>query len=680
MSNPQRDVPSDELTRLIAEYLNSQQAGVELDRHELLDKHPELADSLRAFFADHDRMRGLAEKGQRASEFPTLPPSPVERDAPTLAPARSSTAHDGPTGSAGESSRHTPRAVTGHGTRIVPATSVRYFGDYELLAEIARGGMGVVYKARQVNLNRTVALKMILAGQLASQDDVQRFYTEAEAAANLDHPGIVPIYEVGQHEGQHYFSMGFVEGESLAARLAAGPLPPREAAELTQKIAEAIAYAHAKGVIHRDLKPANILLQSNDESRMINDESNSHSSFSIHHSSFPRVTDFGLAKKIETESGLTQTGAILGTPSYMPPEQAAGKAVGPLADVYSLGAILYCLLTGRPPFQAASPLDTLLQVIGEEPVAPRQLNPKLPRDLETICLKCLSKEPSRRYVSAQALADDLVRWLRNEPIKARPTGPLRRGVKWVRRHPAWSTAIALAVVLFAAILVQWQVTRGVLFREQQANRRAEGLLHRVLISLAEREWGAGNIFGAREALNKCPPARRGWEWNYVKRLCFVTPGHTLGSFSHPLTDGGFSADGKLVFVVDQGGTARVWEAATRRPIAQFSVPVVGQQPQSPALRAVMSPGGGQLAVAVNRVVHGFDLETAAEAWSWEADAPVQQMGFSPDSQTLVMIVGAQSPSTREHELVLLRAGQREVVLREKLSQPGWAHWFAFAET
>ena len=266
---------------------------------------------------------------------------------------------------------------------------VRYFGDYELLRVIARGGMGVVYRARQVSLNRPVALKMILAGQLASNDDVKRFYLEAEAAANLDHPGIVPIYEVGQHKGQHFFSMGFVEGQSLAQRLADGPLPPREAAALMVKVAEAIEYAHGRGVIHRDLKPGNILLDRN---------------------GYPRVTDFGLAKKLQGDSGLTGSGQIMGTPSYMPPEQAGGKRgeVGPAADVYALGATLYALITGRPPFQAATAMDTVRQVISDEPIPPRRLNPAADRDIETICLKCLEKEPARRYASAQ-------RWPRSWP-------------------------------------------------------------------------------------------------------------------------------------------------------------------------------------------------------------------------------------------------------------------------
>src|SRR5271166_5934665 len=263
----------------------------------------------------------------------------------------------------------------------VEPTRIRYFGDYEIVREIARGGMGVVFLARQISLNRTVALKMILAGQLADETDVRRFYTEAEAAANLDHPGIVPIYEVGQHEGQHYFSMGFVEGQSLAQRLADGPLPPREAAELIRRVSEAIEYAHQHGVIHRDLKPANVLLDQNGN---------------------PRVTDFGLAKRVQGESGLTGSGQIMGTPSYMPPEQAGGErgGVGPAADVYALGATLYALVTGRPPFQAATAMDTVIQVVSDEPVPPRRLNASIPSDLETICLKCLQKEPALRYASA----------------------------------------------------------------------------------------------------------------------------------------------------------------------------------------------------------------------------------------------------------------------------------------
>lgn len=311
---------------------------------------------------------------------------------------------------------------------------VRYFGEYELLAEIARGGMGVVYRARQVRLNRVVALKMILAGQFAGQADVQRFHTEAEAAAQLDHPGIVPIYEVGEHEGHHFFTMGFVEGGSLASRLQQGPLALREAALLVRQIAEAVQYAHERGVIHRDLKPPNILLDRAGQ---------------------PRISDFGLAKYIHHDSGLTASGQVMGTPSYMPPEQAAGltNEIGSAADIYSLGAILYEMLVGRPPFRAATLLETLEQVRSQEPVAPSRLQPGLHRDLETICLTCLQKEPVKRYESAAALADDLARFLGGEPIAARPVSSVERAWRWAKRKPVLAGLLATVAVLIVAVVV-----------------------------------------------------------------------------------------------------------------------------------------------------------------------------------------------------------------------------------
>jgi serine/threonine protein kinase len=322
-------------------------------------------------------------------------------------------------------------------TQNVPAVAAgelpRSFGGYELLEEIARGGMGLVYKARQTRLDRIVAVKMILAGEFASADGIRRFVTEAQAAANLDHPHIVPIYEVGEHEGRHFYSMGYVEGQSLSNSLSRGPLPPHKAAKLMRKIALAIAYAHAHGVIHRDLKPQNVLLDSAGE---------------------PRVTDFGLAKRLERDSELTSTGQLLGTPSYMPPEQARGDsaAIGPHSDIYGLGAILYCLLIGRPPFQAASLIETLKQVHERDPLPPRQLNSNIPRDLETIALKCLEKCPGHRYDTAQALADELDRYLQHRPILARPITRPERAWRWCKRNRvvAGLSAIATALVIGVA--------------------------------------------------------------------------------------------------------------------------------------------------------------------------------------------------------------------------------------
>jgi serine/threonine-protein kinase len=288
------------------------------------------------------------------------------------------------------------------------------FGDYELLEEVGRGGMGVVYKARQISLNRVVAVKLILAGRFATPADVQRFRTEAEAAASLDHPNIVPIYQVGEHDGQHYFSMKWLEGGSLADRLAGRPLPDREAAQLVAVLARAMHCAHQRGVVHRDLKPANILLAEGEGWR---GEEPTRRDTPLH----PQVTDFGLAKRLESATAQTQSGAIVGSPSYMAPEQAGGRTreVGPGADIYALGAILYEALTGRPPFQAATLLETLELVRSEEPVPPRLLNVRIDHDVQTICLKCLEKEPGNRYPSAQALAEDLDRYLNGDAILAR---------------------------------------------------------------------------------------------------------------------------------------------------------------------------------------------------------------------------------------------------------------------
>src|SRR5215471_6798193 len=305
-------------------------------------------------------------------------------------------------------------------------------GDYELLDEVGRGGQGVVFRARQKSLNRVVALKVIGLGQWATQAHLKRFRLEAEAAASLDHPCIVPIYEVGESDGQCYFSMRFVEGGRLDEVLKHKPVSIRQATELVAKVARTVQYAHQRGILHRDIKPGNILLDKNSE---------------------PHLTDFGLARLVESESTITRTVEVLGTPSYMAPEQAApGNApVTRATDVYGLGAVFYQLLTSHPPFVGGTTYETIKLLLEDEPRPPSLWNPKVDRDLSTICQKCLEKDPKRRYSSALALAEDLEHWLRREPIHARRTGPFGRGKKWVRRNPGVAVMAALLIALAAPL-------------------------------------------------------------------------------------------------------------------------------------------------------------------------------------------------------------------------------------
>ncbi len=325
--------------------------------------------------------------------------------------------------------------------RQSPRAPGQRFGDYELIEEIARGGMGVVYRARQIGLNRIVAVKMILAGEFASESEVQRFRTEAQAAAGLSHPNLVSIYEVGEHEGQHFYSMPFVEGKSLAALVESGAWHPGdgiEAARMVAKIARAVQCAHEAGILHRDLKPGNILIGPDGE---------------------PRVTDFGLAKQVKSAAHLTLTGYMLGTPGFMAPEQARGRSALSTAatDIYSLGAILYFLLTGRAPFVADSPLDAMLLTLESEAVQPRRINPLVPGHLEHICLHCLEKRPEERYASARELAEDLERFLKGEPLMVNPQAIGRRLEVWAGRRPALAARLGTVLLCLVIVVTAFQI-------------------------------------------------------------------------------------------------------------------------------------------------------------------------------------------------------------------------------
>jgi TolB-like protein/Flp pilus assembly protein TadD len=353
------------------------------------------------------------------------------------------------------------------------AKALGELGDYELLEEVGRGGQGVVFRARQKSLNRTVALKVISLGQWASKAHVKRFRREAEAAASLDHPCIVPIYEVGERDGQCYFSMKFVEGGQLDEVVRGAPMSIRQAAELIAKVARTVHYAHEHGILHRDIKPGNILLDQKGE---------------------PHLTDFGLARLVETESTVTRTLEVLGTPSYMAPEQALGNnsAVSSATDVYGLGAVLYQLLTGQPPFAGGATYETIKLLLDTEPKQPRLLNPKVDRDLSTICLKCVEKDPKRRYSSALTLAEDLERWLKHEPIQARNTGIFARGRKWVRRNPARALSAASLVALAAA--TGWIVWKSDLIRQPLAT----GIAVLPFENLGEQKENAAFVDGLQD--------------------------------------------------------------------------------------------------------------------------------------------------------------------------------------
>jgi WD40 repeat protein len=502
-----------ELEDIILAYLTAVDAGQAPSRQDLLNRYPEFASDLAAFFADQDQTASYV------SPFRNVGPA---------------------------------------GAAVLQDPS---FGDYRLLEEIGRGGMGVVFKAHQVSLQRPVAVKMILAGHLASPADVQRFRAEAEMGASLNHTHIVPIYEVGEYQGQQFFSMKLMEGGSLAKQIQedrwkinARP-QQRKAAQLIATIAHAVEHAHQRGLLHRDLKPGNILFDLDDR---------------------PHVSDFGLSKRVQpiapgeqaTTVCQTVSGMVVGTPNYMAPEQAAApRSVTTAADVYSLGAILYELLAGKVPFQGDTPMETLLQVAHVEPSPPCGLNPLIAQDLQTIALKCLEKEPRRRYASAAALAEDLERWLAGEPILARPAGPLERVVKWSKRRPASAALGALlgtaALAGIGALGWGWQAAEAAkqenalkaareadeklaetarADQEARDKQRLAVKLYFKNIALARLEFAENNLRRADELLSECDANMRGWEWHFLDRY-FHPDSMTLRQHTAGVVSLAFSSNG-----------------------------------------------------------------------------------------------------------------------------------------
>jgi WD40 repeat protein/Flp pilus assembly protein TadD len=670
---------------------------------EYLERYPELATEpavvldLIATEQEQRRQAGLvalAEYGRRfpqyASQLDALLSSGLQAGA--LAPARNQRAAKGATAETVAQSHGPSQASPSNEGRRWPEIP-----GYEILNELGRGGMGVVYKARQLKLNRLVALKMVLAGAHAGPEHLVRFLNESEAVASLQHPHIVQVYEAGSQAGQPYFAMELVEGESLAQKLGGQPLPAEQAAGILAPLARAMHYAHGRGIVHRDLKPANVLLAPNPNIEIrnpkqipITKQDNPKQKGAAVSELLPKVSDFSLAKRLEGDGGLTRTGAILGTPSYMAPEQASAKkdSVTPATDIYGLGAILYEMLTGRPPFRGATDLDVIHDVLQYDPVPPSRLEPKIPRDLETICLKCLAKEPRKRYASAADLAEDLRRFQAGEPIRARPVGSLERAVKWARRRPVVVALLALVFLVTLAGLagILWQLEKTELARQEadaharlylresekaKANARAavvagrrtkqalktekaalekervarefrEKDLYVAHMNLLQRHWERGDVSVALDLLKRHiprpgQPDNRGFEWYYYWRMLHSDL-YTLRDLPGAVRSLAFSPRKNLLAIAceknNESGTVLLWDADQRKP------PTVLSQAPQPVVAVAFSPDGATLAFATAKLgepglVKLWDVKDKKERFILRGHRfPVLALAYSPDGMTL----------------------------------------------
>lgn len=490
-----------------------------------------------------------------------------------------------------------------------------YFGDYELLDEIDRGGMGVVYRARQVSLNRIVAVKMILARRLADANALQRFQQESQASAQLSQPNIVGIYEVGEHGGYPYFSMEYIEGEPLDRYVVTQPVSMDRIAEICRTIAEAIQYAHDHGILHRDIKPSNIVLDA---------------------LGAPHILDFGLAREMEKESDMTLSGQVLGSPNYMPPEQVNSRygEVGKPGDVYSLGAVMFQMMTGRPPFQGESPTQTMHQVVSENVVAPRLLNPLVPLDLETICLKSLEKEPGRRFQSAQVFADELGRYLRREPIRSRPLRFWEKGWRWCRRKPALAgvtlALIAACLIGLISVLFQWG--------QSQTNQlKANRFLYAADMNLAHQAIQENNMGRARDLLGRHRPRPgrpdfRGWEWRYLTQQSRGDDLATLGQHDHQVTSVAFSPDGQQIASGSFDRTVKVWDAVSKKLIHTENI---GQSDEDLVWSVDFSPDDKLLAAGTEGgLIYFWNRESLNLSSIWTNRFRATSLKFSPDGRWL----------------------------------------------